>query len=122
MRAPYAGSAGSTIPGSRMTRNAGNLGLVPYPDTPGKAREKSLRRTNCLFRRFHVGGNLAYAFVPQSLPELQAQMLAVEVALVVEEECLDAALGAAVVWVHADGGGGAPPQGGACIDPMRRHE
>src|SRR6266545_1681099 len=89
-----------------------------------------LGRTNCLLRRFHVGCNLPYelvlarerSFVPQSLPQLQAQILAVEVALVVEEECLDAALGATVMRVHTDGGGGAAPQGGACVDPMRRHE
>src|SRR5687767_12416632 len=62
------------------------------------------------------------ALVPELLPELQPDALAVQIALEVEQEGFDAALAPAVVRIDSDRDRGAGAERLADVDPERRDE
>src|SRR3954454_12749600 len=90
----------------------------------------ALQRMFSCPRLLEVAGDLAdeirlareRPLVAEPPPELDDQPLAVEVALVVEQERLDAQLRAAVVRVDADRGGRAVAGRRPGVDPVRGHE
>src|SRR5215210_2652564 len=83
---------------------------------------RSLRRSRRLHVACDLGDELVLArerpLVAQALPQLEAEVTAVEVPLEVDEKRLDAPLGAAVVQVDADRRGGAVTDGGPRVDPV----